>query len=289
MKNNSNEIKDYRYLISTRKAAQLGIEGIPMLLYFALENYNKLQPCKLGYAKMAEAFRCGTKNTVATAINKLIDKGLVIKLSDGAYIVKGCQFDEPENQQKLSENQPTSTEKQPTSTDNQTILKERSKENINNIKNTNQTKNSGGEVVFSDDFLYFWDMFAIPNIPDYDFDNRKVSCYEMWQKLPNDWKEKAAEYATYHKPGVNPYFWLRDEKFLRVRVDEKGNVVYGESDAKSDANDEPRWLTKSEVSENIGQGKLVCCRNPKTELFGFLFKEDYPKFNFELAQDKPYR
>lgn len=242
------EVKNYKIRVEIEKAAELGISGLPMLLYFAIANYNKVKPCKMGLRKMAERFRIGTKNTVDTALKELINKGLVKKFKDG-YVVSGYETEVAEKQTEVSENKTVVSE-------NKTELKERSKENINNTNESNQIQQEEDETEETDgpevleDFNLFWSRYNCAS----QFSNRYTACYELWKQMDESDRAAAIEYTDLHEKEDNPYFWLQNLQFWDKEKEKRLEEVENAKDSADGPfydNDNDRW------NKLIKEGKIL--------------------------------
>ena len=112
-------------------------------------------------------------------------------------------------------------------------------------------------------FIVFWHLYA----PQKEFKNR-YQCSERVWKAMDEWKkriimlqlekDKAASPPIAHKK--NPYFFLVDWE-----------------------PPQPHWLTPAETGYLMAQHvPLAVCRNPKTQRFGTVTKEEAETFALEV-------
>ena len=212
----------------------------------------KTGECKISSYKLADFSRCGDATTATRTLKRLIDRGLVLQNAAGVLQIAVEMLQNAANPKK--ENQ---------------------KENIIhkkiNLPSSKEECKGGGLVDFSDSFSEFW--AAYKPLPEYD--NRKIKCYEQWQKIPESWRVLALQNAENHAVNTNPFFWLREEAFLRV----------GAKKVCDTPKLSPHWLSGVEQDDCLRAGiTLVVCRNPETGKFGTVTKDDADKFKLQILR-----
>ena len=238
------------YTIHIETAECLGLMGSDAQVYFALAYLAKHEAWRGSYRELARLSRCGCANTAMRSVQRLIQRGLV--LQNGANTLQIVA-------QKLQ---------------NGAILKESNKENNNNIKKNSlsvseQRDRADGQT----DLLFetFWNNYAVVG----GMRKYKTACRKVWQKLPEAWRCLAAERAKEHDPERNPYWWLKDEDFLRIDGGKSSSV----------ASEKPHWLSGVEQDDCLRGGiAMAVCRNPETGLFGTVTKSDAEKFGLEVKR-----
>ena len=238
-------------------ARKYGLTGADAMVFEALVFLCKKKgECKISYAKLAEFSCCGNKTTSFCVVQRLIDRELVFRNGTGAFQIRTEAFQigtNPKEERTKEENNKQIKIKPPSSKEECV---------------------GGGLVDFSDDFLDFWKKYN----PQPQFDNRKIKCYEQWQKLPQDWRALALDKAEMHVPDTNPFFWLKEETFLRISL---SPVVVPMG--KTPPPEKPQWLSGTELEDCLRGGiRLVVCRNPETGKFGTVTVDDAQKFNLEI-------
>ena len=112
-------------------------------------------------------------------------------------------------------------------------------------------------------FIDFWHLYA----PQKEFRNRYQCCERVWKALDERKKrlimlqlekEHGVSPLVLHKK--NPYFFLTDWE-----------------------PPQPHWLTPAETGYLLAQRvPLAVCRNPKTQRFGTVTKEDAEQYGLEV-------
>ena len=88
--------------------------------------------------------------------------------------------------------------------------------------------------------------------------------------MPTDWHALALERASEHEPDRNPYWFLKDEDFLKVS-------------AKEIKTEKPEWLTPDEQDDCLKAGIPICiCRDPETGLYKVTTKQQAEQFGLEI-------
>lgn len=113
------------------------------------------------------------------------------------------------------------------------------------------------------DFITFWHLYA----PDKQFSNRYRACERLWNAKEEKsrtliLRELEKEQVGDHPPGhtKNPYFYLVDWTPPKAH-----------------------WLTPMETGHLLAQGiPLAVCRNPETQRFGTVTKEDADTHGLEV-------
>lgn len=238
-------------------ARKYGLTGTDAMVFEALVFLCKKTGSWKGSTYKLAAFSCcGNRMTAQRAMQRLINAGLIAQNEPGMVQIVP----------QIAQNEPNPKEKRT------------KKENNKQIKikppSSKEECVGGGLVDFSDDFLDFWKKYN----PQPQFDNRKIKCYEQWQKLPQDWRALALDKAEMHVPDTNPFFWLKEETFLRISI---SPVVVPMG--KTPPPEKPQWLSGTELEDCLRGGiRLVVCRNPETGKFGTVTVDDAQKFNLEI-------
>jgi len=239
-------------------AETLGLYGSDAQVYFALAYLAKHQPWRGSYRELARLSRCGkSKNTARATVELLIKRGLLVQTDEGLSVVK---------------NRTEAVNNRTQAVNNRTNLKESNKENINNInKNSLSVCDTTARTDGQTDFLFetFWKNYsAVGGMRKY-----KRACVSVWKKMPENWRALAAERAKEHAAERNPYWWLKDEDFLRV-----------DGGAQAAA-EKPHWLSGVEQDDCLRGGiALAVCKNPETGLFGTVTKSDAEKFGLAIKR-----
>lgn len=113
-------------------------------------------------------------------------------------------------------------------------------------------------------FLDFWHLYA----PKKEYHNRFLACKRLWEsmdeaKCEQILKELAHKRRIEHKPSIhekNPYFYLIDWEPAQ-----------------------PKWLSPKEVGYLLTQHvALAVCRNPKTNCFGTVTRDEAEVYGLEV-------
>lgn len=229
------------YTVDISLAQELNLAGSDALVYFALVFLTKKRAWKGSSYKLANYSRCGDRMTAGRALDRLIERGLVIKDDRGYSIAQN----EPSNAQivpQVAQNVPNSKE----STKENKIKKESLPAN---------NKPSDGRLA---GFNLWWSSYA----PTGDNVRRKKACREFWMDdnlMPNDWRKLAIERAKEHESDRNPLFWLKDGEFLKI-----GRVKSDEPQNKK-----PDWLDRdAQTNCLLNSIPLATCWNPDANKFG---------------------
>lgn len=112
-------------------------------------------------------------------------------------------------------------------------------------------------------FIHFWHLYA----PQKEYKNRYQCCERLWNEMDEQRKrlimqqlekDHAANPSVVHKK--NPYFYLVDWE-----------------------PPQPHWLTPTETGHLMAQHvPLAVCRNPKTQRYGIVTKEDVEMYALEV-------
>ena len=244
------------FLVDINSAQQLDLAGSELLVYSALVYLTKHSAWKGSPNQLAKLSRCGKRMTALRALEKLLERGLVIKTDSGLRIAQNEQV-VAQNEQKIAQNEQ--------------IPKKVTKKNIINnsqsLSVSKETDRTDGQT----DFDIFWANFA----PPAPFRKYKTACRKFWDSkdMTNDWRARAAEKAKNHLPDRNPYWFLHDYDFLN-----DGTVGMKPEDIPT-----PTWLNGTEQEECIRAGiQLAVCRNPQTGLFGTVTKQDADLFKLQI-------
>ena len=236
------------FVVDTHIADELGLTGSELLVYSALAYLTKRKAWKGSPNQLAKLSRCGKRMTALRALEKLLERGLLIKTDGGLRIAQNEQV-VSQNEQKIAQNEPN--------------LKESSKENINKIKESKEVKELPS---FHPLFLEFWKNYS----PVGDDRKYKKSCSQLFTSLPDDWKALAVSRASEHEPERKVFFYLKDEDFLKVS-------------AKEIKTEKPEWLTPDEQDDCLKAGIPICiCRDPETGLYKVTTKQQAEQFGLEI-------
>ena len=236
------------FVVDTHIADELGLTGSELLVYSALAYLTKRKAWKGSPNQLAKLSRCGKRMTALRALEKLLERGLLIKTDGGLRIAQNEQV-VSQNEQKIAQNEPN--------------LKESSKENINKIKESKEVKELPS---FHPLFLEFWKNYS----PVGDDRKYKKACSQLFNSLPDDWKELAVSRASEHEPERKVFFYLKDEDFLKVS-------------AKEIKTEKPEWLTPDEQDDCLKAGIPICiCRDPETGLYKVTTKQQAEQFGLEI-------
>ena len=199
---------------------------------------------KISYSKLAEFSLCGTRGTAFYAIERLVAKGIVFKIGTGVFKISTEVF-------KID------TE----------IKEERTKEENINKKEVVVKKNNNTTATFFD----FWKIVS----PNGEYKSYEKACEKLWDKMPKDWRQLACRRATQKIPERSPYYYLKDEDFLRA-----GAAV------ATKTMEAPLWLAAEEVHKRITDGEvLVFCRRPDGKGFGTVTQADAERFGLEKVRE----
>ena len=199
---------------------------------------------KISYAKLAEFSLCGGKTTCFDAIKRLIKQGLVFEIRTGVFEIRT----EPSEIRTISK-------------------EERTKEENINIKEVVVKKNNNTTATFFD----FWKIVS----PNGEYKSYEKACEKLWDKMPKDWRQLACRRATQKIPERSPYYYLKDEDFLRA-----GAAV------ATKTMEAPLWLAPEEVHKRITDGEvLVFCRRPDGKGFGTVTQADAERFHLQKVRE----
>jgi len=240
----------------TKDARALGLTGSDAWVYCALRVLCANQPWNGTMQKLAEESMCGGKDTANRAVARLIDRGIVQKTKDGIT---------------LTQNASNETQNASVQTQNASNLRERSKENRNNIKECpsvnnapmRETDTSGGQT----DFDVFWCSIA----PTGAENKYRSACERLFNSMPQQWRARATEQAPKREKGRNPYWWLKDEDFLRA--DGSAAVVA-----------EPHILTNEEQTSYLEAGVPMVVVKYKGR-FPVITKADALRFGLKAERE----
>lgn len=235
------------FVVDTHIADELGLTGSDLLVYSALAYLSKNKAWKGNYSKLARYSGCGSYHVAKRTLERLIIRGLIIHTEDGYQIRQNVQAD-----------------RQNVQVDRQNVSKskESNKENINNIKRTSVNIKTDGQT----DFNLFWSSYA----PAGAYRKYKRATQKVWSEMPTDWHALALERASEHEPDRNPYWFLKDEDFLKVS-------------AKEIKTEKPEWLTPDEQDDCLKAGIPICiCRDPETGLYKVTTKQQAEQFGLEI-------
>ena len=235
--------KTYMYFaVDITLAQELNLKGSDAMVYFTLVFLTKKRAWKGSSYKLAKYSRCGSAMTAGRALDRLIERGLVVKDDNGLSLPQNDAV-KPQNDASLHQNEAK--------------LKESSKEN-NRIKEESlpaNNKPSDGRLA---GFNLWWSSYA----PTGDNVRRKKACSEFWMDdnlMPNDWRKLAIERAKEHEPDRNPLFWLKDGEFLKNK-----HTAADEPEVEK-----PDWLSGEEQAMCFQAGTpLASCWNPDTHKYG---------------------
>ena len=265
------------------EARELGLRGYVVNIYFAMKYLASKYPWQGSLRELADETLI-SKDTVKRCLEKLIKKGLLLYDKSVGYSLSQKCIEMSQKYSSLSQKDTPLSQMAPN-------LKESSKENINKLEINNKQTNEEvkgvliGEIIFSYDFLQFWENFD----PDQQFDNVKKKCYDYWRNNMDEYaRELAVANANLHDPGTNPYFWLTNQRYYNPgpKFMKKLEAGAGRVEEVTEAPRVPHWLTGQEQDENRRLGiPMMCCRNPETRKFGVLTKEEQEYFGYELAEN----
>jgi hypothetical protein len=236
------------FVVDTHIADELGLTGSDLLVYSALAYLSKNKAWRGSTYKLAKYSMCGNHDTARRSLERLIAEGLIIKTTTGYQIAQ--------NAPKVAQNALAVAQ-------NALKLKERNKENINNIKESKEVKELPS---FHPLFLEFWKNYS----PVGDDRKYKKACSQLFNSLPDDWKSLAVSRASEHEPERKVFFYLKDEDFLKVS-------------AKEIKTEKPEWLTPDEQDDCLKAGIPICiCRDPETGLYKITTKQQAEQFGLEI-------
>ena len=227
------------FVVDTHIADELGLTGSDLLVYSALAYLSKNKAWRGNYSKLARYSGCGTRWSAKRSVEYLLSHG-IINYREGYFTVQNA----------------------PSTVQNAPKLKESNKENINNIKRTSVNIKTDGQT----DFNLFWSSYA----PAGAYRKYKRATQKVWSEMPTDWHALALERASEHEPDRNPYWFLKDEDFLKVS-------------AKEIKIEKPEWLTPDEQDDCLKAGIPICiCRDPETGLYKVTTKQQAEQFGLEI-------
>ena len=238
------------FTINVDLSEQLGLVRAEQDVYFALTTLCKMSETgkwKRNYRELERWARTGSDNTATKAYKSLLAKGLIIETPAGVTVPKqGIQT--PQNGVSTPQNgvqSPQNGEKSPQNGA------------LNIINNKNKSKHAS---LFDD----FWDSFKDEN---WKRSKRRTEAYFWSKDFPQSWRELAVARAKDHEPGRDPYWYLKDEDFLKV-----GNGMQQEEER-------PYYLTQKEIGESWSKGiNLILVRDNETQLYHRITEETYKKF-----------
>ena len=218
-------------------ARKYGLTGTDAMVFEALVYLcRSTGEWKGSYTELARFSCCGNKVTAYNSVKRLIERGLAFKNETGAFNI-------------LTETFKIETKSK----------EERTKEE--NIKNN--------KSMHASLFESFWALYD----SDKKWSRSKHRTRQLFEQLPEDWQRLAIEKAKDPPPDRDPYWYLKDEDFLRVG--------YGKKEAPA----QPHWLTGEEQDECLKSGIiLVVCRIPQTNRYGTVTKEDAEKFGLTILR-----
>ena len=239
-----------------KNSRKYGLQGTDAMVFEALiwlSRQTKDGAVKISYSKLAEFSLCGGKKTAERALKRLIGKGLVLQDASGY---------------KMGQNDPVVGQNDPAVGQNDPISKEeRTKEENINKKEVVVKKNNNTTATFFD----FWKIVS----PNGEYKSYEKACEKLWDKMPKDWRQLACRRATQKIPERSPYYYLKDEDFLRA-----GAAV------ATKTMEAPLWLDPEEVHKRITDGEvLVFCRRPDGKGFGTVTQADAERFGVEKVRE----
>ena len=226
-----------------RNARKYSLTGTDAMVFEALFYLcEKTGEWKGTYSKLAQFSCCGGRMTAKRSVERLIAMGLIAQNEHGFAQI------ERQNAQ------------------NEQISKER-RTKKENIKESPKVSNKrAGQPDFSKKFLEFWRRYA----PLVKYDNRKKATAAIFDsdEFPESWRDLAVARAENHSPEANPYFWIKENHFLRETIDVK---------KKEPAH--PYYLTQKEIGEAWSRGvNLILVQDNETQLYHRITEDTYKNF-----------
>ena len=230
------------FVVHSRELRELGLTGTDALVYSALRILTSKGPWKGSLQKLADESLCGGKTTAHRSLSRLIEKGLAKITEDGII---------------LFQNGTVALQNGTNLFQNGTISKERTKEN-NNIINI-----SMHACLFDD----FWVSFSSEG-----YERSKNRTKRLFESMPSDWQQLAIEKAKNHVSGRDPYWYLKDEDFLRAER------------SKEVAPAEPKSLSGEEIDACVAAGIPMKVVKYKGR-FPVVTEADARRFGLEILRD----
>ena len=230
------------FVVDTHIGDDIDVTGSDALVYFALSYLTKHGAWKGSSYKLAKYSLCGSADTASRALDRLVERGLFVRISDGSIVPQNAAVT-PQNAAKVPQNAANP--------------KESSKENINKNKSSLSVSKDTDRADGRTDFDIWWSLYA----PTGAFRKKKNACRAFFdgKDMCDDWRKLAIERAQIHDPDRDPYWWLHDYDFL----DKVGG------DKKEDAAEKPDWLNRDEQTNCLmAHIPLATCWNPDTKSFG---------------------
>ena len=230
------------FVVHSRELRELGLTGTDALVYSALRILTSKGPWKGSARQLAEESLCGTDDTAARSLRRLIGKGLFVLAADGVTTPQNAERP-PQNEEQAPQNAEKS--------------KERTKENDNII-------NISMHACLFDDF---WVSFSSEG-----FERSKNRTKRLFESMPSDWQRLAIEKAKNHVSGRDPYWYLKDEDFLRAER------------PKEVAPAEPKSLSGEEIDACMAAGIPMKVVKYKGR-FPVVTEADARRFGLEILRD----
>ncbi len=232
-------------------ARKYGLTGTDAMVFEALVYLCKNSgEWKGSYIELARFSCCGDRLTAMRSVKRLADSGIIVQNEQGIVQI------ERENVQNDTKSKEERT-------------KEERKNNINKRMEESHTRPSTDPLPPL--FKEFFDSYT--SVSENKWKRSTLPALHVFEKMPRDWQVLAAQRAKDHPPDRDPYWYLKDEDFLRVG--------YGKKEAPA----QPHWLTGEEQDECLKAGIiLVVCRIPQTNRYGTVTKEDAEKFGLTILR-----
>ena len=246
---------DY-FIVDINSAQQLNLSGSELLVYSALAYLTKRKAWKGSSYKLAKYSRCGSRMTAERAVDRLIERGLIVQNSNG-YIVAQNELPIAQNEPKMAQNEPNP--------------KESSKENINKNKSSLSVSKDTSITDGRTDFDLFWASFA----PSGALRKKKNACRAFFfgKDMCDDWRRLAVERAAEHEPDRDPYWYLHDYDFLN-----NGCVM-----DKEPVSDKPDWLNGDEQTNCLqAHIPLAVCWNPDAKKYGVVTLDQAQRLGLQI-------
>ena len=230
------------FVVHSRELRELGLTGTDALVYSALRILTSKGPWKGSLQKLADESLCGGRLTAWRSVERLIELNIISRDNDGLQFVQ--------NEHRFVQNERKSVQ-------NEQFLKERTKEN-NNIINI-----SMHACLFDD----FWVSFSSEG-----YERSKNRTKRLFESMPSNWQRLAIERAKNHESGRDPYWYLKDEDFLRAER------------SKEVAPAEPKLLTGEEIDACMAAGIPLKVVKYKGR-FPTVTEADARRFKLEIFRD----
>ncbi len=246
---------DY-FIVDINSAQQLDLTGSELLVYSALAYLTKRKAWKGSPNQLAKLSRCGKRMTALRALERLLERGLVIKTDSGLRIAQNEQV-VAQNEHKIAQNEQK--------------LKESSKENINKNKSSLSVSKDTSSADGRTDFDLFWASFA----PSGALRKKKSACRSFFfsDNMCDDWRRLAVERAAEHEPDRDPYWYLHDYDFLN-----NGCVMDAEP-----VNNKPDWLNGDEQTNCLqAHIPLAVCWNTDAKKYGVVTLDQAEKLGLQI-------